>query len=248
MRRRRWSRATWSSPDGPRPGVLVLHSWWGSDPGQAVWRRSPAGLHRALAPDLLDGARPAGSDEGHDVLAASDPNETAALVLSSIGSAPGPQRRPDRRWPWSGSRWARRWALWAATANRLRRRGRRLRRAEHRLRRVAPVAPGMARPTRWSQTATWSRDAGAPAPARQTRRGPPLYPGTGHWIHQSGAGDHRQKRTALAWERPWVPWPPTPAERSPAAAVWPSVAGGPPPPLGDRGRLSVPKIVRNAGA
>ncbi|MDY7100041.1 MAG: dienelactone hydrolase family protein [Actinomycetota bacterium] len=71
-------------PDGPGRGVLVLHSWWGLT---SFFRRFCDRLadegYTALAPDLLAGETPATPDEAEAVLAATDPNAGAGLVLSS---------------------------------------------------------------------------------------------------------------------------------------------------------------------
>ena len=102
--------------DGPGHGVLVLHSWWGLTPAvkEVVEALADAG-YTALAPDLLDGARPADGNEARDVLAASDPNETAALVLSSIVALRAHSADPDGPVAVVGFSMGASWALWAAT-------------------------------------------------------------------------------------------------------------------------------------
>ena len=71
--------------DGSGPGVLVLHSWWGLTPStkHVVEHLADAG-YTALAPDLCAGVVPADADAAQQLLADSDPNVTASLVLDSI--------------------------------------------------------------------------------------------------------------------------------------------------------------------
>ncbi len=74
---------------GPRsgergPGVLLLHSWW----GLTEWFKDLATSiadegYSVLAPDLLDGERPATAVEGEAALAAMSPDDLANSVLSS---------------------------------------------------------------------------------------------------------------------------------------------------------------------
>ncbi len=65
-------------PDGPGPGVLVLHSWRGlNDWTREFCRRLASEGFTVLAPDLLNGA------SGQDALAERDPDELAGLVFSS---------------------------------------------------------------------------------------------------------------------------------------------------------------------
>jgi carboxymethylenebutenolidase len=69
---------------GPGPGVLVLHAWWGLTPFfRGVCDRLAAAGFTALAPDLHGGVTASTPDEAEAVLAGTDPNEGAALVLSS---------------------------------------------------------------------------------------------------------------------------------------------------------------------
>lgn len=66
------------------PGVLLLHSWWGLNAFTRDFaRRIAAEGFTVLAPDLFDGSEPVTPEEGAAVLAAVDPNEISALVLSS---------------------------------------------------------------------------------------------------------------------------------------------------------------------
>jgi carboxymethylenebutenolidase len=102
--------------DGPGHGVLVLHSWWGltrrvKDVVEAL---ADAG-YTALAPDLLGGERPTDADRARDVLVATDPNETAALVLSSIVALRAHSADPEGPVAVLGFSMGASWALWAAT-------------------------------------------------------------------------------------------------------------------------------------
>ena len=102
--------------DGPGHGVLVLHSWWGLTPDvKAIVESLADAGYTALAPDLLDGALPADGDEARDVLAASDPNDTAGLVLSSIVALRAHSADPDGPVAIVGFSMGASWGLWAAT-------------------------------------------------------------------------------------------------------------------------------------
>jgi carboxymethylenebutenolidase len=102
---------------GTGPGVLVLHAWWGLTPFfRAVADRLADAGYVALVPDLHGGDRTAETpDEAEALLAATDPNQTAQLVTSSISAL--------RRMPATdggpigivGFSMGASWALWAAT-------------------------------------------------------------------------------------------------------------------------------------
>ncbi len=102
--------------EGPGHGVLVLHSWWGlnRDVKDLVERLADSG-YSALAPDLLGGALPESADEARDLLAATDPNETAALVLSSVVALRAHTDDPDGPVAVLGFSMGASWALWVAT-------------------------------------------------------------------------------------------------------------------------------------
>lgn len=73
-----------SPPEQPGPGALLLPAWWGLTP--PVRRRADelADLgFTVLAPDLNFGERPATEAEAEKTLGKADPNQLAALVLSS---------------------------------------------------------------------------------------------------------------------------------------------------------------------
>jgi len=98
------------------PGVLVLHSWWGLTP----WIKSrcdelgDAGFV-VLAPDLSRGTLPETAAEAQFELGESDPNETAALILSSIVTLRSQTDRPDGPVAIVGFSMGASWALWVAT-------------------------------------------------------------------------------------------------------------------------------------
>jgi carboxymethylenebutenolidase len=73
-------------PDRPTgPGVLVLHSWWGlSDSVREVCDRLAEAGFVALAPDLLDGERPASVEDAEALLRRADANQLAHLTRSSL--------------------------------------------------------------------------------------------------------------------------------------------------------------------
>ncbi|MFZ4518505.1 MAG: dienelactone hydrolase family protein [Microthrixaceae bacterium] len=102
--------------EGPGHGVLVLHSWWGLTPFVKSYVERVADLgYSVLAPDLLGGDLPDDADEARDLLAATDPNETAALVLSSVVALRA--HSADHAAPVAvvGFSMGASWALWLAT-------------------------------------------------------------------------------------------------------------------------------------
>jgi carboxymethylenebutenolidase len=102
--------------DGPGPGVLVLHSWWGLTAAvkQRCDRLADAGFV-ALAPDLCDGGLPETAAEAELELAESDPNVTAALVLSSVVALRSQIDDPDGPISVIGYSMGASWAMWLAT-------------------------------------------------------------------------------------------------------------------------------------
>jgi carboxymethylenebutenolidase len=102
--------------EGPGHGVLVLHSWWGLDAATkgVVERLADAG-YTALAPDLLGGIRPQDADAARDALAETDPNATAALVLSSVVALRAHSAVPTGPVAVLGFSMGASWALWLGT-------------------------------------------------------------------------------------------------------------------------------------
>ena len=103
-----------SRPDaGTGPGVLVLHSWWGLTPffRELCDRFAEAGFV-ALAPDLLGGRLPEPAAEAEVELGESDPNEAAALVLSSVVALRSQTDDPDGPVAVVGFSMGASWALW----------------------------------------------------------------------------------------------------------------------------------------
>jgi carboxymethylenebutenolidase len=102
--------------DGPGHGVLVLHSWWGLTPfvKGLVERLADLG-YSALAPDLLEGGLPEDADAARDLLAATDPNATAGLVLSSVVALRANSADPSAPVAVLGFSMGASWALWLAT-------------------------------------------------------------------------------------------------------------------------------------
>ncbi len=105
------------TPDsGSGPGVLVLHSWWGLTPFfRRVCDRLADEGFVALAPDLHGEGRTAElPDEAETLLASTDPNVTANIVMASAATL--------RSWPATlggpvgilGFSMGASWALWAA--------------------------------------------------------------------------------------------------------------------------------------
>ena len=98
---------------GRGPGVLVLHSWWGLTPffRETCDRLADEGFV-ALAPDLHGGRTADRPDEAEALLAAIDPNPTAALVLSSAATLRGLAVTPDAPIGVVGFSMGASWALW----------------------------------------------------------------------------------------------------------------------------------------
>lgn len=106
------------APDsGSGPGVLVLHSWWGLTPFfHGVCDRLADEGFVALAPDLHgDGETADTPDEAEALLAGTDPNRTANLVVASLSALRGMPATPDGRVGILGFSMGASWALWAAT-------------------------------------------------------------------------------------------------------------------------------------
>lgn len=102
--------------DGPGPGVLVLHSWWGlTRSAKSVVEALADEGWTALAPDLLGGELPRDADEARELLGASDVDRTAALVLDSIVALRAHSLDPGAPVAIVGFAMGASWALWAAT-------------------------------------------------------------------------------------------------------------------------------------
>jgi carboxymethylenebutenolidase len=105
-------------PDsGSGPGVPLLHSWWGLTPffHAMADRLADAGFV-ALAPDLHGDGRTADKpDEAEQLLRSTDPNRTAALVVSSLSALRGMPATTGGRVGIIGLSMGASWALWAAT-------------------------------------------------------------------------------------------------------------------------------------
>lgn len=107
------------APDGgPGPGVLVLHSWWGLTAGtrKRCDDLADAG-YTALAPNMLPGRLPIIAAEAELELAETDPNETAALLLSSVVALRAHSADPEAPVAVVGYSMGASWALWLAARN-----------------------------------------------------------------------------------------------------------------------------------
>jgi carboxymethylenebutenolidase len=103
------------APEGGHgPGVLVLHGWWGLTPFfRSVCDRLADAGFVALAPDLHGDGRTADTpDEAEALLASTDPNRTAALVLSSTEALRGMPATPEGRIGVLGFSMGASWGLW----------------------------------------------------------------------------------------------------------------------------------------
>lgn len=106
------------APDsGSGPGVLVLHAWWGLTPFfRSVCDRLADEGFVALAPDLHgDGQVAETPDEAEALLAATDPNRTANLVVASLSALRAMPATPEGRVGVLGFSMGASWAFWAAT-------------------------------------------------------------------------------------------------------------------------------------
>ena len=102
--------------EGSGPGVLVLSSWWGLTSGIKDFcnRLCDEGFV-VLAPDLTGGLLPDTAAEAEVELAATDPNSTANLVLSSAFALRSATDNPSGPVAVVGFSMGASWALWAAT-------------------------------------------------------------------------------------------------------------------------------------
>lgn len=99
--------------EGPGPGVLLLHSWWGLTPffKDLASRLADEG-YTVLVPDLLEGKQPATPDEAERTLAEADVNKGAALVLSSARALRAASRDPRAPIAVIGFSMGASWGLW----------------------------------------------------------------------------------------------------------------------------------------
>jgi carboxymethylenebutenolidase len=101
---------------GHGPGVLLLHGWWGLTPffKRVCDRLADAGFV-AMAPDLYGDGRTASTpDEAEALLASTDPNLVARLVLASATTLRSLPITPDGPVGVVGFSMGGSWALWLA--------------------------------------------------------------------------------------------------------------------------------------
>lgn len=103
-------------PGGRGPGLLALHSWWGLTDSFKRWCNQFADAgYVVLAPDLLGGARPATAEDAQELLAATDTNRSADLVLSSAATLRLMEQTPDAPVGVVGLSMGASWGLWLAS-------------------------------------------------------------------------------------------------------------------------------------
>jgi carboxymethylenebutenolidase len=184
---------------------LVLHSWWGLTRSvkDVVESLADAG-YTALAPDLCDGVVPEDAASAQALLADSDPNLTAALVLDSVVALRAHSADPDLPIAVVGFSMGASWGLWLAT------------RQPDSVRAVvayygaqnidfddlrAPVLGHFA-----ERDPLVSEDELVEMQARMLLSDKHVevhrYEGTGHWFAETGVVTHHDvEAAALAWER-----------------------------------------------
>lgn len=99
--------------DGPGPGLLLLHNWWGlnRDAKDLANEFADAGF-TVLAPDLADGENFTDLQDAHDALGRADMNVLASLVQSSVGIVRQAASEPSRPIGVVGLGSGASWALW----------------------------------------------------------------------------------------------------------------------------------------
>lgn len=101
--------------EGPFPGVLVLHSWWGlTDYFKDVCNRLADAGFVALAPDLNQGETVSTPQDAERLLAEADMNEMAGLVVSSAATLRQLPSTPAAPIGVVGYSMGASWALWLA--------------------------------------------------------------------------------------------------------------------------------------
>ena len=190
---------------GRGPGVLVLHSWWGLTPffRETCDRLADEGFV-ALGPDLHGGRTADKPDEAEALLAAIDPNPTAALVLSSAATLRGLAITPDAPIGVVGFSMGASWALWLSA------------RAPDTVSAVVAFYGSQDIDFKGSRSAYLAHfaehdefvedDAIAFLEATLRLEGRPVefhrYPGTGHWFFESDRPPAYDSVAAdLAWQR-----------------------------------------------
>jgi carboxymethylenebutenolidase len=193
-------------PDaGPGPGVLVLHSWWGLTRAvkDVVEQLADVG-YTALAPDLCGGVVPADADEAQRLLAESDPNLTASLVLDSIVALRAHSEVPQDPVAVVGFSMGASWALWVATRQPLSVRTVVAYYGAQNIEFDALVAPVLGHFAEHDPLV--SEDELVEMQARLLLSDKHVevhrYPGTGHWFAEPGVEPHHDPAAAdLAWSR-----------------------------------------------
>ncbi len=102
-----------SPDDGPGPGVLLLHSFWGLNRQAKDTANALADLgFTVLAPDLADGEVYDDEDDAMAALGDADMNVSASLIQSSLGVLRKAQLNPEAPIGVVGYGPGASWALW----------------------------------------------------------------------------------------------------------------------------------------
>jgi carboxymethylenebutenolidase len=193
--------------DGPGPGVLVLHSWWGlTAETKAVCDRLADEGFVALAPDLSGGVLPETAAEAELELGLSDPNTTAALILSSVVALRSQTDDPDGPVAVIGFSMGASWGLWLATRQPDSVRALVLYYGHSDVDPADLAAPVLGHFATDDHLVTDDQVNGMLAEMKLLGREVEFhdYPGTRHWFAEEGhpeAEAHDPAAAALAWER-----------------------------------------------
>jgi carboxymethylenebutenolidase len=193
--------------DGPGPGVLVLHSWWGLTPWvKATCDRLADAGFVALAPDLSGGVLAETAAEAELELGESDPNVTAALVLSSVVALRSQTDDPDGPVAVLGFSMGASWGLWLATRQPASVRALVIYYGHSDVDPVDLVAPVLGHFATDDHLVSEDQVTEMHAGMLLVERDVEFhhYPGTGHWFAEEGhpvAEAHDPEAAELAWER-----------------------------------------------
>jgi len=189
---------------GTGPGVLVLHAWWGLTPFfKGVCDQLADEGFVALAPDLLGGRQPETAAEAELELAEVDPNESAALILSSTVALRSQTDDPDGPIAVIGFSMGASWALWLGTRQPDSVRSIVVYYGAQDMDFVDLRAPVLGHFAESDDFVSDDDLAFMEAQLRLLDKDVEFvrYPGTGHWFAESDREAHDEKAAEAAWDR-----------------------------------------------